>query len=149
MLALCRGLQELNVALGGTLHQRIHELPQRMDHREQNGLSAADRYGPSHGVTLAEDGLLARIAGTGALTVNSLHSQGIDRLAPGLIVEATAPDGTIEAVRLGEPDRFVVGIQWHPEWRFHDNPFGRALFAAFGRAVRGLAPVEQDQAMAG
>lgn len=148
VLALCRGLQELNVALGGTLHQRLHELPGRMDHREIDGLTAADRYGPSHGVTLAENGLLAQLTGSTALTVNSLHAQGIDKLGSGLIVEATAPDSTIEAVRYGEPDRFVLGIQWHPEWRFHDNPFGRMLFAAFGRAVRGLAPVTSETAVA-
>ena len=149
ILALCRGFQELNVALGGTLHQRIDEIPGRMDHREVDGLTAADRYGPAHGVTLAEDGLLAQLTGSTALTVNSLHAQGIDRLGDGLIVEATAPDSTIEAVRYGEPERFVVGLQWHPEWRFHDNPFGTALFATFGRAVRGLSLVDNEEALAG
>ena len=136
ILALCRGIQELNVVLGGTLHQRIQDLPGRDDHRGPIELPVEQRYGPAHEVGLAPDGVLARLAGSSRLTVNSLHAQGIDRLAPGLAVEANAPDGTIEAVRLDEPGRFVLGIQWHPEWRFWENAFAGALFAAFGDAAR-------------
>jgi len=136
ILALCRGIQELNVVLGGTLHQRIQELPGRDDHRGPIELPVEERYGPAHDVTLAADGMLAGIAGSTSLTVNSLHAQGIDRLAPRLAIEAHAPDGTIEAVRLDEPGRFVIGIQWHPEWRFWESDFARALFAAFGDAAR-------------
>lgn len=136
ILALCRGIQELNVVLGGTLHQRIQELPSRDDHRGPPELPVEQRYGPAHEVTLAAGGMLARLTGSTSLTVNSLHAQGIDRLAPGLVAEAHAPDGTIEAVRLDEPGRFVVGIQWHPEWRFWESDFAQALFAAFGNAAR-------------
>jgi putative glutamine amidotransferase len=135
ILAICRGVQELNVALGGTLHQRLHELEGRLDHRAPEG-DADRRYGHlAHPVTLTPGGWLAGFAGAPTLMVNSLHSQGIDELAPGLVVEAVAPDGQVEAVRHAEAG-FVVGIQWHPEYRVMENVFGRALFAAFGRACR-------------
>jgi putative glutamine amidotransferase len=135
VLGLCRGHQELNVALGGTLHQRVHEIPGRLDHRAPEG-DVDRRYAHvAHRVTLTPGGLFERLAGGRELTVNSLHSQGIDRLAPGLVVEATAPDEQIEAVRLPRA-AFVVGVQWHPEYRFADSTFSRALFAAFGAACR-------------
>ena len=139
VLAICRGIQELNVALGGSLHQRVHELPGRLDHRARRGLSVDARYAyDAHPVALTPGGLFERIAGASSLIVNSLHHQGIDRLAPGLVVEATAPDGQIEAVRL--PDaRFVVGVQWHPEHRLAEEPVSRALFALFGEACLGYS----------
>ena len=138
VLAICRGIQELNVALGGTLYQRVHEIEGRLDHRAPEG-DVARRYAHSaHVVALAPGGMLERIAGERELVVNSLHSQGIDRLAPGLVVEAAAPDGQIEAVRHAEA-AFVLGVQWHPEYRVMDNRFSRALFAAFGAACRAWA----------
>jgi len=135
ILAICRGIQELNVALGGTLHQRLHEVPGRLNHRPHRE-SPNGPYGPAHGVALSAGGVLAGLAGgaTEAI-VNSLHSQGIDRPAPGLRVEAVAPDGQIEAVSLAEA-RFVVGVQWHPEYKALENPFSRALFAAFSQACK-------------
>ncbi|MGO8915102.1 MAG: gamma-glutamyl-gamma-aminobutyrate hydrolase family protein [Stellaceae bacterium] len=138
VLAICRGIQELNVALGGTLHQRVHEVAGRLDHRAPEG-TAEQRYAhDAHRVSLVPGGLLERLAGTRELTVNSLHAQGIDRLAPALAAEAAAPDGQIEAVR-HRTAPFVVGVQWHPEYRVLENAFGRALFAAFGAACRGFA----------
>jgi putative glutamine amidotransferase len=135
ILAICRGVQELNVALGGTLHQLVHEVPGRSDHRGRPG-GVEDRYAhTAHPVRLAAGGLFARLAGGSELMVNSVHSQGIDRLAGGLMIEATAPDGQIEAVR-GSGVGFVVGVQWHPEFRLAESPFSRALFAAFGAACR-------------
>ncbi|MDH3234272.1 MAG: gamma-glutamyl-gamma-aminobutyrate hydrolase family protein [Alphaproteobacteria bacterium] len=136
MLALCRGIQELNVVLGGTLHQNIQDLPGKMDHRADMTLPVTARYDLAHEVALTPGGVLAGYAGGTTLTVNSLHAQGIDRLADGLVVEATAPDGIIEAVRLDDPDRFVVAIQWHPEWGVTETPFAQNLFAAFGAAAR-------------
>jgi len=136
VLAICRGIQELNVALGGTLHQRIFEMPERFNHkRRQRTMTIPDneRYGPAHAVALTPDGLLARLAGTTEIMVNSLHGQGIDRPAPEVIVEAVAPDGQIEAISLPGA-RFVVGVQWHPEYKPLENPFSRALFAAFSQA---------------
>src|SRR5216683_8243324 len=134
ILAICRGIQELNVALGGTLHQRVHEVPGRLNHRSRKD-SLDGPYGPAHSVALTTGGLLASFAGTAEVMVNSLHSQGIDRLASRLCVEAVAPDGQIEAVSLPEA-RFVVGVQWHPEYKALDNPFSSALFSAFARACR-------------
>jgi len=135
MLALCRGLQELNVALGGTLHQNLQELPGKMDHRADMSLPVAARYDLAHDVELAPEGLLAGFAGGTKLRINSLHAQGIDRIGKGLAVEATAPDCVIEAVRLDDPERFVVAIQWHPEWGIEQSSFARNLFAAFGAAA--------------
>lgn len=137
LLAICRGHQELNVALGGTLHQKVHEVPGYSNHREDPAQPVDVQYGPAHEVELLAGGLFEQLAG-GARTirVNSLHSQGIDRLAPGLEVEARAPDGVIEAVRVRDAARFAVGVQWHPEWKAMDNDFSRALFAAFGDAAR-------------
>jgi putative glutamine amidotransferase len=133
LLAICRGIQELNVALGGTLHQKLHELRGRLDHRGGEG-PLEIRYGPKHLVRVS--GGLARLLGTEALTVNSLHGQAIDRLAPGLVAEAAAPDGTIEAVRVQAAPGFAYGVQWHPEWGFADDPASLALFRAFGDACR-------------
>ncbi|MBV9859897.1 MAG: gamma-glutamyl-gamma-aminobutyrate hydrolase family protein [Alphaproteobacteria bacterium] len=136
VLAICRGIQELNVALGGTLHQRVHEVPGRLNHRSPQGpISQEERYGPAHSVTLTPGGLFAGLAGSGEIMVNSLHSQGIDAPAGDLCVEAVAPDGQIEGVSLPR-SRFVVGVQWHPEYKALENPFSTALFAAFGQACR-------------
>jgi putative glutamine amidotransferase len=132
VLAICRGIQELNVALGGTLHQRLQAMPDRISHRPQK--EAPDYpYGPAHAVTLTSGGRVAGLVGGTEIMVNSLHSQGIDRPAPGLFVEAVAPDGQIEAVSLPQA-RFVVGVQWHPEYKVSENPVSAALFAAFGAA---------------
>jgi putative glutamine amidotransferase len=137
ILAICRGIQELNVALGGTLHQRVHDLPGRLNHRSRKE-SPDGHYGLAHSVALIPGGLLAALAGSEEIMVNSLHSQGIDQPAPGLRVEAVAPDGQIEGVTLPQA-RFVVGVQWHPEYKVLENPVSLALFAAFGRACRAAA----------
>jgi len=137
ILAICRGIQELNVALGGTLFQRIFDMPERVNHRRRRGeMTMDERYGPAHSVALTPGGFLAELAGATEIMVNSLHGQGIDTPAPGLRVEAVAPDGQIEGVSLTGA-RFVVGVQWHPEYKVMENPFSRALFAAFGDACRG------------
>lgn len=135
VLAICRGLQELNVALGGTLHQSLNRLPGRLNHAAPQTDDLAVKFGKSHDVLLRDGGLLARLAGTGRVAVNSLHEQGIDRLAPGLVVEATAPDGTIEAVRLAGQS-FVLGVQWHPEADCCSDVFSAAIFREFGAAAR-------------
>jgi putative glutamine amidotransferase len=132
---LCRGFQELNVALGGSLHQHLQDVPGRADHREDKSAPLDVQYGPAHEVRLTEGGMLDGLLGTARITVNSLHEQGIDRLAPSLKAEAVADDGTIEAVSLPESKGFLLGVQWHPEWRWSENPVSRALFGAFGDAV--------------
>jgi putative glutamine amidotransferase len=124
----------LNVALGGTLHQRLQDMTDRISHRPIKG--APDfPYGPAHSVALTAGGRLWSLAGCAEIMVNSLHSQGIDHPAPGLCVEAVAPDGQIEAISLPQA-RFVVGVQWHPEYKARENPMSAALFAAFGEACR-------------
>ncbi|HET6306447.1 MAG TPA: gamma-glutamyl-gamma-aminobutyrate hydrolase family protein [Rhodopila sp.] len=133
VLAICRGLQELNVALGGSLIQRVHAQPDRLDHRGGPG-PHEKRYGPKHAITVS--GSLAGILGAERIEVNSLHGQGIDRLAEGLAVEARAPDGTIEAVAMPGAPGWLLGVQWHPEWGFAANPHSVAIFAAFGDACR-------------
>ena len=135
VLGVCRGFQEINVALGGTLHQAVHDVPGLNDHRERDDDPLETQYGPSHPIALAPGGLLHRLAGAPATSVNSLHGQGVDRLAPGLAVEARAPDGLIEAYR-GEAGSFLLAVQWHPEWHFRDNPLSVQLFRAFGDAAR-------------
>ena len=136
IFCVCRGFQELNVALGGTLHQHLQELPGRADHREDKGGDPDTQYGPAHEVTVNPGGMLDRLLPEKAFHVNSLHSQGIDRIAPSLFAEAEAPDGTIEAVSLPGAKGFLIGVQWHPEWKWAQNSVSRALFAAFGEALR-------------
>lgn len=139
LLAICRGMQELNVALGGTLHARVHEVPGRDDHRRPAGDDPDLQYGPKHPVALAPGGRFERIVGAARIEVNSLHSQAIDRLADGLAVEATAPDGTIEAVSVKDAPGFTLGVQWHPEYKVQQNPVSMLIYAAFGEAVRAHA----------
>ncbi|MYZ48245.1 gamma-glutamyl-gamma-aminobutyrate hydrolase family protein [Propylenella binzhouense] len=135
LLAICRGFQELNVALGGTLATEAQERPGSLDHRSKNSDDQDVRFALAHRVRFVPDGILARALGRTEIEVNSLHRQVIDRLAPGLVVEGHAPDGTIEAVRVADAKSFAIGVQWHPEyWAASDAP-SRAIFAAFAEAV--------------
>jgi len=136
VLGICRGFQEMNVAFGGTLHQQVHALAGMIDHRDDESRPLEEQYGPAHEVTLEPGGLLRQMAGTDRVRVNSLHSQGVDRLGGSLAVEARAPDGLVEAFRVKDAPRFALAVQWHPEWQVMSNSFSRALFAAFGAASR-------------
>lgn len=135
LLAICRGFQELNVALGGSLHQHLHELPGLLDHREPQHVARDAEYAPAHSIAIVPDGVLARLSGLREAMVNSLHHQGVDRLAPSLQCEAQAPDGQIEAVSRPENKAFLLGVQWHPEWAFAGDPLSRAIFLGFGAAL--------------
>jgi putative glutamine amidotransferase len=147
VLAVCRGFQEVNVALGGSLHQKVHEVGGFDDHREDLDDPLDVQYAPAHPVHLAPGGLLARVARSDRAMVNSLHGQGIHRLGRDLVVEATAPDGLVEAVRLDNDDAFLLAVQWHPEWKVRDNPFYLGIFEAFAAACRRrLARRTQTQA---
>jgi putative glutamine amidotransferase len=141
VLGICRGFQEMNVALGGTLAQKLHEVPGNLDHRDDESQPLEAQYAPAHDVALTPGGMLRALAGTDHITVNSLHSQGVERLGRDLVVEARAPDGVIEAFRVAQAPRFAVAVQWHPEWQVMSNSFSRALFAAFGAASRERAQV--------
>jgi putative glutamine amidotransferase len=137
VLGICRGFQEMNVAFGGTLHQNLHLLPGYLDHRDDESQPLDVQYGPAHDVILEEGGVLRSLAGgTDRIRVNSLHHQGVDRLAAPLVVEARAPDGVVEAFRVRDAKRFALAVQWHPEWKVMSNDFSRALFAAFGASTR-------------
>lgn len=144
VLAVCRGLQEVNVALGGTLHQKVHDVDGHDDHREDLQAPVEEQYAPAHEVLLT--GSLRAIAGKEREMVNSLHGQGIARLGRGLRVEATAPDGLVEAVRLDDDGRFLLAVQWHPEWKVTENPFYLGIFQAFGAACRARAAHRDGQA---
>ncbi len=135
VLAICRGIQELNVALGGSLHQQVHNIPGRLDHREPQGATLDQEYAPAHPIRISADGLLGRISGLGEAMVNSLHHQGIDRLAPGLAADAHAPDGQIEAVCMPGAPGFLLGVQWHPEWGWAQDALSVAIFAGLGKAL--------------
>ncbi len=135
VLAICRGLQELNVALGGSLHQRLQDLPDRMDHSAAIVPSARVRTAKAHAVRVVAGSWLHRVAGAREISVNSLHNQGINKLAPSLVAEGVAPDGTIEAVRVVNAGGFVVGVQWHPEFDFEADVLSRRIFEEFGAAV--------------
>jgi putative glutamine amidotransferase len=132
ILGICRGLQELNVALGGSLHQRVQTVPGKMDHRENSAVDLGQQYGPAHRVSLQRGGVLAALSADPSVVVNSLHGQGIDRLAAGLRVEALADDGLIEAVSLPSAAAFTLAVQWHPEWYRYNSKFCRTLLAEFG-----------------
>jgi putative glutamine amidotransferase len=136
LFAICRGFQETNVALGGTLHQAVHEVDGQNDHRAPAGADAAVQYGPAHPVEVLPGGVLAGILGNERIEVNSIHGQGVKRLADGLRVEARATDGLVEAFSKPSAPAFNLGVQWHPEWQAASNPVSRALFAAFGNACR-------------
>lgn len=146
LLAICRGFQELNVALGGSLHQAVHAVPGMQDHREDKAASLEQQYAAVHPVRVAADGRLAQIVGSNHdLPVNSLHGQGVDQLAPGLVVEATAPDGLVEAYSVRNAPGFTLAVQWHPEWRVSENPASLRIFQAFGDACRAYQHLSTNQ----
>jgi putative glutamine amidotransferase len=136
LLAICRGFQEANVALGGTLHQAVHQVEGYADHRDRDDDEVEVQYGIAHDVAIERGGLLDRLIGEPTIAVNSLHGQGVNQLAPGLRVEARAPDGLVEAFSVGDAMSFALGVQWHPEWNAERNPVSLRLLGAFGAAAR-------------
>ena len=141
LLAICRGFQELNVALGGTLNQRVQDLPGRLDHSTPVDQALPRvRTGKAHAVRIARDGALARLWSgldfdPDAVPVNSLHNQAVRDAAPRLVPEGWAPDGTIEAAHVRDSQGFAVGVQWHPEYDWAGDALSRRLFEAFGAAA--------------
>jgi putative glutamine amidotransferase len=124
------------VALGGTLHQKIHEIEGFNDHRADESGGVERRFDLAHEVELERGGLLQQLIGKERVRVNSLHGQGVDRLAPNVTIEARAPDGVIEAFRVPGARSFALAVQWHPEWKLMANPASLAMFKAFGEAAR-------------
>ncbi|HXZ09367.1 MAG TPA: gamma-glutamyl-gamma-aminobutyrate hydrolase family protein, partial [Paraburkholderia sp.] len=137
VLAICRGFQEMNVVFGGTLHQSVHAVEGFNDHRENKDDELDIQYSPSHPISLTHGGLLQRLAGgANEVKVNSLHGQGVERLGDGLVTEAMAPDGLIEAMSVKGARAFALGVQWHPEWKHASDALSTAIFQAFGAACR-------------
>ena len=135
LLAICRGIQELNVALGGTLSPALQKIPGKLDHRANDKSDSDKKFAIRQPVHVSGNTSLSKIVGTGEIMVNSVHQQGINKLAPRLVAEATAPDGTIEAVSVKDAKDFALGVQWHPEyWATSDIPSNK-IFKAFGAAV--------------
>ena len=143
LLAICRGAQETNVALGGSLHQAVQEVAGFSDHRDDDNSPVEVQYGPSHSVAVEPGGVLSRMLDRSRFHVNSLHAQAVNRLAPGLFVEARSPDGVIEAFSRPEAPGFNLCVQWHPEWQARDNPVSMQILAAFGAACRAYRTVRQ------
>lgn len=136
LLGICRGFQEMNVAFGGSLYQKVHEAGPFMDHREDPDSPLEVQYGLRHPVMVQPGGLFERLGLPASFAVNSVHGQGVERLAPGLRVEALAPDGLVEAFSVADAAGFAVGVQFHPEWRVREHPAYLTLFQAFGDACR-------------
>jgi putative glutamine amidotransferase len=136
LLGICRGTQETNVALGGSLHQAVQEQAPFQDHRAASGQPAEVQYAVAHPVQVLPGGRLSQIVGLTRFEVNSLHGQAVNRLAPGLRVEAVAPDGIVEAFSVETAPGFNLCLQWHPEWQAASNPVSMQLLAAFGDAAR-------------
>jgi putative glutamine amidotransferase len=136
LLAICRGIQELNVALGGSLATEIQDLPGRIDHRKPQTENWDEAFAIRHTIQVKEGSCLASIVGDGEVRVNSLHRQAISKLAPRLTVEAVAEDGTVEAVSVIDAPGFAIGVQWHPEYWVGSDTISDKIFAAFGDAVR-------------
>jgi len=144
VFGICRGLQELNVAFGGSLRRDASRDPGLIPHHASDDADLDAMFAHEHPVALTPGGLLSRGLGRAALTVNSVHFQAIDRLGEGLTVEASAPDGVVEAVSAKVGEAQVLAVQWHPEWRTDANPDSQEYFRLFGRVLRGQ-PVQQDE----
>lgn len=149
LFCICRGIQELNVVLGGTLDTKVHETGGRLDHRVPQDVEIDAKYVPRHSVRFIPEGQFARILGKTETQVNSLHWQGIATPAPGLVVEGVAEDGVIEAVSVRDAKNFALGVQWHPEFRVWENADSMKLFGAFGDAVREFAVAKRRRTQPG
>jgi putative glutamine amidotransferase len=136
LFGVCRGLQEINVALGGSLYQTVHALEGMLDHREPDSEELEEQFAERHDVLLEPGSAFAQWAGATRVKVNSLHGQGIKRLGEGLVAEAHAPDGLVEGVRVQGAAAFAYGVQWHPEWRHREHPFYQRTLEAFADACR-------------
>ena len=143
VLGICRGFQEMNVAFGGSLHQKLHEVGQFIEHREDKTAHIDVQYGLSHGIDIVPGGLLHEAWGSDFAEVNSVHTQGVDRLGDNLQPEAYAPDGLIEAFSVKNAKNFALGVQWHPEWKVTENRFYLSIFEAFGQACKRHAATKE------
>lgn len=143
ILAICRGFQELNVAMGGSLHPEIRDLPGRMNHRMPPDGSLEEKFGREHDVTLTDGGVFHQLFGASTVRTNTLHGQGIKDHGERIVIDGRAPDGTPEAIYVDSAPGFALGVQWHPEYRAGEDPVSRPLFEAFGKAVHAWSKGER------
>ncbi len=138
-LGICRGFQEVNVAMGGTLYPEIRDLPGRMNHRMPPDGTLEEKFALRHVVKFTEGGPFHKLMSASEVMTNTLHGQGIARAGARIVVDGEAPDGTPEAIYVADAPGFTFAVQWHPEWNAADDPVSRPLFAAFGAAVAAWA----------
>lgn len=146
VFAVCRGIQELNVAMGGSLHQFLHLEPGKRDHRSDKAATMEKKVALAHWITLEPDGVLAKLVGADRVQVNSLHAQAVNRVAPGFAVEGLSDDGVVEAISAPNAPGYVLGVQWHPEALYLEDQLSHDLFALFGEAVQAHARGEKRKA---
>lgn len=141
LFGICRGMQEMNVAFGGSLHPEIRDIPGRMNHRMprlDNGEIHPDQnvlFADRHDVSFTPDGIFNRIYGRAKIRVNSLHGQGVLERGKRVAIEGVAEDSTVEAISIMDASTFALGIQWHAEFDPQTNPINKVLFEAFGKAI--------------
>ncbi|HHX90967.1 MAG TPA: gamma-glutamyl-gamma-aminobutyrate hydrolase family protein [Paracoccus sp.] len=136
---VCRGFQEVNVALGGTLYPEIRDLPGRMNHRMPPDGTLEEKFALRHSVRFTEGGAFHRLLGATEVMTNTLHGQGINAPGARIVIDGQAPDGTPEALYVKDAPGFALAVQWHPEWNAANDPVSRPLFTAFGDALRAWA----------
>ncbi|MGV8986666.1 MAG: gamma-glutamyl-gamma-aminobutyrate hydrolase family protein [Cypionkella sp.] len=146
-LGVCRGFQEVNVAMGGTLHPEIREIPGRLNHRMPPDGKLEEQFALRHTVCFTEGGVFHRLMGSAEVMTNTLHGQGILAPGDGIVIDGQAPDGTPEAIYVKDAPGFTLGVQWHPEWNAAADPVSRPLFAAFGQAARDWAQARHPMRM--
>jgi putative glutamine amidotransferase len=139
ILGICRGFQEVNVAMGGSLYPEIRDLPGRMNHRMPPDGTAEEVFALRHKVSFTEGGVFHKVMGSAEVMTNTLHGQGIARPGARVVIDGYAPDGTPEAIYIKDAPGFTLSVQWHPEWNAAKDPVSSALFGAFGDAVRAWA----------
>ncbi|MEZ7813605.1 MAG: gamma-glutamyl-gamma-aminobutyrate hydrolase family protein [Paracoccaceae bacterium] len=146
-LGICRGFQEVNVAMGGTLHPEIRELPGRTNHRMPPNGTLEEKFALRHMVTLREGGVFHKLIEETLVETNSLHGQGIAKVGQNVVIDGHATDGTPEALYIKDAPGFTLAVQWHPEWRADIDPVSRPLFHAFGQAVKAWARGQKSLAL--
>jgi putative glutamine amidotransferase len=136
IFGICRGMQEINVALGGDMYQKLYAEPGFNDHRENTDDPVDVQYAEAHQVRIESGSWLAKVLGGEEIGVNSLHGQGVKTLGKGLEPLARAEDGLVEAFHAPSLSPFLFAVQWHPEWQAAKNPDSVKIFEAFGEACR-------------
>lgn len=142
-LGICRGFQEVNVAMGGSLYPEIRDLPGRTNHRMPPDGTLEEKFALRHTVTVSDNGPFHELFGAREVMTNTLHGQGIKRAGARIVIDGHAPDGTPEAIYVQDAPGFTLSVQWHPEWDAANDPVSRPLFSAFGDAVRAWAEGRQ------